>query len=404
MYAQDEWKAGSRLTVNAGRRYDLQFLQTIRTDTNDVSPRLGVTWSPSASRDVVVRGSAGLFFDRVPLRALANALLSAGNTTGLNSLRQVNVSLSPTQAGAPAFPNLLSAPVPLVTLVNVTTMVRSIQNAYSRQASVEVERRLVERATYSAGYQYVRGLNLIISINQNVPTCVAAGTNNGCRPNPTYANNSQYSSAAASTYHGLHLSLVQRPARWGYVRVSYTLSTSTNNVGENFFSSPVDPFDLSKDLGRSDDGQRHRFVVNGAVHSPREPADTPWKKLTHGFQLSGMLQAYSALPFNITSGATTVQGTAGRPIVNGSFIERNAGVGSDFFSLNTRLSRSFKLGNGVRLEGVAEAFNLTNRRNNLTRIGNFGSGAYPTNPATTFNQVTAVGDPRTFQFAFRVGF
>ena len=38
-----------------------------------------------------------------------------------------------------------------------------------------------------------------------------------------------------------------------------------------------------------------------------------------------MVQAYSALPFNITSGVTTLQGTAGRPIVNGAFIERNAG-------------------------------------------------------------------------------
>ena len=38
-----------------------------------------------------------------------------------------------------------------------------------------------------------------------------------------------------------------------------------NNVGEFFFSSPIDPFDLSKDWGRSDDDQRHRLVVNGAV-------------------------------------------------------------------------------------------------------------------------------------------
>jgi len=28
--------------------------------------------------------------------------------------------------------------------------------------------------------------------------------------------------------------------------VSYTLSKSMNNVGEFFFSSPIDPFDLSK--------------------------------------------------------------------------------------------------------------------------------------------------------------
>jgi hypothetical protein len=53
---------------------------------------------------------------------------------------------------------------------------------------------------------------------------------------------------------------------------------------------------------------------------------------------------------------------------------------------------------------VAEVFNLTNRRNDLMRIGNFGSGTYPTNPAATFNQITAVGDPRSIQLAVRVRF
>jgi hypothetical protein len=177
-----------------------------------------------------------------------------------------------------------------------------------------------------------------------------------------------------------------------------------NNVGENFFSSPIDPFDLSKDRGRSDDDQRHRFVVNGAVNTPLEPAQTSWQRISHGFQLSGMLQRYSALPFNITSGVTTIQGTAGRPVVDGEFIERNAGVGSDFFTLNLRLSRSFRIGGNVRLEAIAETFNVTNRRNDLTRNGNFGPGAYPTNPAPTFEQITAVGDPRSWQFAARLRF
>ena len=86
----------------------MQFLETIATDTNNFSPRLGFAWSPFESRRTVVRGSAGLFYDRVPLRALANALLSAGNTTDLDNLQQTRVSLSPTQAGAPVFPNILS--------------------------------------------------------------------------------------------------------------------------------------------------------------------------------------------------------------------------------------------------------------------------------------------------------
>jgi hypothetical protein len=269
--------------------------------------------------------------------------------------------------------------------------------------SVEIERQIGSRGTYSVGYQYLRGKDLIISINQNVPTCVAAGNNNGCRPNPSYANNSQYTSAASSNYHGLHLSFVHRPSPWGSVRVSYSLSKSMNNVGENFFSSPIDPSDLSNDWGRSDDDQRHRLVISGSANTSTAPGATLWERLTRGFQLSAMLQAYSSLPLNITSGVTTVQGTTGRPFADGQLIARNAGVGSDFFALNTRVSRSFRMWR-CNLEGGLEAFNLTNRRNALTRIGNFGSGAYPASPAATFNQITSVGEPRTFQVTARVSF
>jgi hypothetical protein len=392
------------VTLNAGVRYDLQFIETINTDRNNVSPRVGLAWSPFDSRRTVVRGSAGLYFDRVPLRAVANAILSANNTTDLANLRQISVSLSPTQAGAPTFPNILTSAVASTALFNLTTMNPNMQNAYSRQASLEIEQQLGIGSTVSVGYQYMRGLNLIIQVNQNVPTCVAAGTNNGCRPISTYANNSQYSPAADSNYHGLHVSFVQRPTRWGNYRVSYTYSQAMNNVGEAFFSSPIDPTDLSKDWGRSDDDQHHRLVLSGSINSSMEPARTPWERLSRGFQVSSLLQYYSALPFNITSGITTVQGTAGRPVVDGAFLERNAGIGSDFFSMSLRVSRSFRIAGNLRAEGLVEAFNLTNRANALTRNTNFGAGTYPANPSSTFGQVTAVGDPRTLQLAVRVSF
>ena len=106
---------------------------------------------------------------------------------------------------------------------------------------------------------------------------------------------------------------------------------------------------------------------------------------------------------NITSGVTTVQGTAGRPIVNGEFIRRNAGTGSDFLGLNMRVSRIFPLGR-VQLEARFAGFNLTDHQNVLTRNGNFGPGAYPSNPSATFGQVTAVGEPRSFQFGACVRF
>ncbi|HUU32857.1 MAG TPA: TonB-dependent receptor, partial [Vicinamibacterales bacterium] len=354
LYAQDEWSATPQLTLNLGLRYDLQFLDTIETDTNNVSPRVGFAWTPSASRDLVVRGSAGLYVDRVPLRALANALLSADNTTDLGNLRQRNIVLSPGQAGAPVFPEILAAPAPSVTLFSLSTMQRDLQNAYSRQASLEVERQVGAVGTASVGYSYLRGRNILMSINQNVPACVAIGTNNGCRPIADYANNSQYSSAGSSTYHALRLSFARRPTAWGYARASYTLSKAENNVGEYFFSGPIDPFDLSKDWSRADNDRRHAFVFSAGLNSPMTPAATAWDRVTHGFQLSTLIQAYSAAPFNITSGVTTVQGTSGRPIVDGGFIARNSGDGDSFFTMGLRLNRTVHLTGAVTLEALAE--------------------------------------------------
>jgi hypothetical protein len=123
-----------------------------------------------------------------------------------------------------------------------------------------------------------------------------------------------------------------------------------------------------------------------------------------GFQLSALAQARSAAPLNITSGVTTIQGTAGRPVVAGTYIPRNAASGNPFFTLDTRVSRSFGVWDSVRLELLAEAFNVTNRANVLTRNTNFGAGTYPTAPSSSFMQITSVGEPRTLQLGVRVQF
>jgi hypothetical protein len=167
---------------------------------------------------------------------------------------------------------------------------------------------------------------------------------------------------------------VQRPARWGNYRISYTYSKALDNVGEFFFSSPIDNSNIWRDYGRSDDDQRHRLVFDGTIHTSMAAAKNTWERLSHGFQLSGMLQYYSTLPLNITTGSNTIQGTGARPTVNGTFINRNAGSGSDFFSISSRVSRSFAFGERVHLQAIAEAFNTLNHRNNLTKNGTFAAG------------------------------
>lgn len=404
-YMQDEWKASGSLVLNFGLRYDLQFLKTIAIDTNNLAPRAGFAWTPFASRRTVIRGGYGLYYDRIPLRPLANALLSANNTVDTAELSQISVSLSPGQAGAPAFPNLLDGlTLPQDVLRNFSTMDRRMQNAYSEQGSFEIEQGAGSHATISAGYEHIRGRRLIISVNQNVPTCAPSGTNDGCRPDLNYGNDSQYSPLADSQYDALTLSFVERPVGWGNFRASYTYSKALDDVSEFFFSAPMNNFDIRQDWGRSDDDQRHRVVLDASVHSSTAAAGGAWQKLTHGFSLNALFQYYSPLPFNLTTGANTIQGTPARPTIGGVFIGRNTGSGFDFLSLGARVARSFQVTDRVRLEALAEGFNLTNHVNGVSLDGVFGMGSYPTEPAPSFGRVTAVGDPSGFQLAIKLAF
>jgi len=413
IYAQDEWKLSPSLTLNAGIRYDLQFLKSIATDTNNISPRFGFAWSPFTRRTTIVRGSFGLFYDRVPLRPLSNALQSGGNTTNIDGNTFVTVSVSPTQTGAPTFPSILNT-LPSGVLVNFTTMAPHIQNAYSEQASLEVEQQLGSHSTLSIGYQHLRGLHLLASINQNTPTCVANGNNNGCRTNAAYGNNKQYQSAGDSYYDGLTVSFQQKPTRWGAYRVSYNWSKAIDDVGEYFFSAPINNFNIAQDRSLSDDDQRNRLVFDGTIHSPMNPSRGLWSHLSSGFLLSTMLQYYSPLPFNVTTGTNSIQGTTLRPCVPGiancsqalpgTVIGRNAGIGFDSFNMNARLSRTFPVGERFRLEVIAEAFNALNHRNDLIPNGTFGTGAYPNAANPSFGRPTAVSDPRQVQLAARLTF
>ena len=410
-YLQDEWKVSRNLTLNVGVRYDLQFLKTIHTDADNVSPRVGFAWSPYRSSKTVVRGSYGVFYDRIPLRALANALLSANNTADANQAKLLSYTFSPGQAGAPAFPNVASAP-PAGALLNFATMDRNIQNAYSQQASLEVEQQLSSRSSVGVSYQHLRGEHLLASINSNI-------NEDGTRPNPMFGNNRGYESDADSFYDGLALSVVQRPSSWASARLSYTWSKATDDVGEFFFSAPVNNFFVGEDRGRSDDDQRHRVVFDTTVFSSTQRALSRADHLTHGWRLGGILQYYSRLPFNVVTGTTTKQGTTQRPCaagyslwangganacteaLPGAVIGRNSGIGFDFFTVNARLSRTFALTDRFRLEGIAEAFNVLNHRNDMIPNGTFGT---LTTANRTFDQATAVGDPRSLQIAARVTF
>ncbi len=426
VYAQDEWQATQSLTINAGLRYDLQFLRGIFLDTDNLSPRVGLAWSPFVNKRTVVRASYGLFYDRVPLRALSNALESNDNSTALNSSTFVTLALSFGQSGAPLFPatgsgyNALNLPPNL--RVSLTTMDPHLQNAYAQQASFEVEQQLTSSTTLDINYQHLRGEHLVISLNQNTPACLASVDSvNLCRPDPTLGNVKQYSSAAVSAYDGLQISVIQHPIAWGSLRLSYAWSHALDDVSEFFFSAPINNFNILEDWARSDDDQRHRLSLNAIAQTSLIAPHSGRERLTNGWQLSGILQYDSAPPFNILTGTNTVQTTSQRPCASpytlsaengvnpctealpGAIIARNTGIGFDYLNLNARLNRTIFVKESLHLDVSVEAFNALNHRNNEVPNATFGTAPFPSGERFT-GAPTAVADPRSIQLAARLSF
>ncbi len=367
MFVQDGWKLSPRWTLQLGLRYDVQKLPSpIRTDVNNIAPRFGVAFSPGVR--TVIRANYGLFYDRIPLRATSNALQRDGS-------RYRTAVLPFGQPGAPVFPAQLTA-FPPNQLVNITTIDFGIQNGYSQQAGLQIEHEFGSKLLVSAGYQWLRGLHLILSRSVNVG-----------RPNPNFGNISRYEGAGDSYFNGLLLSIRARPIKGVEVRTSYTFSKAIDNVGNNFFSSPQDNFDLRDDRGLSDNDQRHRLTVSSVL-------DLPWS-----FRLSPLFIYTSELPFNVQLGFDRNGDTSlnDRPIGVG----RNTGRGFDYASLDVRLSRSFAFGERSRLEVLAESFNTLNRVNRSVPNNTFGQGA---TPLAAFGRATAVNDPRQAQIGLRLSF
>jgi hypothetical protein len=393
-FGQDEWRVRPNFTVNAGLRYDLQFLPSpIQTDTNNFAPRLGFAYAPGY-RQTVIRASFGIYYDRIPLRATSNALQRDGT-------KYIVVQLAPAQAGAPVFPNVLATqPTTLPTKPNITRIDPNIEASYSEQANFQVERELPGDALISVGFIHLRTLHIIVSRNVNVPTVPAsAGIANLGRPEPNWGNISRYESSGDSYYNGMVVSFNKRASRWASLRASYTLSKTIDDAGNFFFSTPQNNFNLRDDRGLSDNDQRHRLVLSGTLEARQTGKDEGLAHALSGFQLSYIVTYASRLPFNILLGSDRNFDTNNndRPVGVG----RNTGRGFDFASFDLRLRRRFHITERVSLDVLAEGFNLFNRANFGVPNNTFGSGSTPN---ATFGQPTAAFDSRQFQFGLKFSF
>ncbi|MDQ3088440.1 MAG: TonB-dependent receptor [Acidobacteriota bacterium] len=253
---------------------------------------------------------------------------------------------------------------------------------------------------------------------------------------PFGAVNAQVSDGNSS-YNALNIELKRRFANNFTFLASYTLSHSIDD------SSDLQTLLIAQDVNnfraeRADSlfDQRHRFVFSGVLSSPAEwrSGDSGWKRFFADFTIAPLIELSSGRPFNIISnvdanndqststdrpsanadGSLCVPGSTGciTPLItDGRFssgnLERNRGITHSFASVDLRVTRTFRFGERLRLDLIAEGFNLFNRFNegsaspNFNDVNSFGerdsNGRY-------FSRPTASFDPRQFQFGFKLNF
>lgn len=228
-----------------------------------------------------------------------------------------------------------------------------------------------------------------------------------------------------STYHALNLEMKRRFSRNIQFLASYTWSHSIDDSSDlQTLLKPLNNRNFRGDRSDSLFDQRHRFVFSGMWTSPSRwrSADSMARRFLADFTIAPIIEISSGRPFNILTGIDQnldLQSSNERPSVasDGTLVlptfltdgslGRNRGITHSYASLDLRVMRSVRIGERLRLDLIAEGFNLFNRFNEAAAnpffdvVNSFGErgpgGRY-------YSQPTAAYDPRQFQFGLKLNF
>ena len=347
-FIEDTIRLKPNLSVSLGLRYYWQ--NYFHDDPNNLAPRFGFAWAPTKNSKTVVRGGAGVFYDRSGPRPIADLL----HFNGVNLLRFI---LSNPQNP----PFLFSYPVTPAQLAGAPTSVvlldPRLRIPYTVQYSMGIERQVTAKSTFSATYVGSRGIDLFRSRDINAPP----PPNFVARPNPNLGQERQIESGGYQKSNSLELTFRGRPSRFFAGQVQYTLGKTYNNTsGITYF--PGNSYFAAADWARSDNDRRHKFDLLGST------------EIAKYFSIGAALSLYSGKPVNVTTGADDNHDGIynDRPILPAAFA-RNTMHGPGLINLDLNVEHDFLFVKGKK-EGPAltvglNAFNVLNHQNDATYVG-----------------------------------
>lgn len=463
-FAQDDWRVSRNLTLNLGLRYEVDsdlnnqswyanrnpLVQSFyrgdrKRDTNNFAPRAGFNWA-TADGKTSIHGGYGIYYDRITLQIQSLERGLDGRALAIE-VRAGNALTDP--SGAPIFINpmtgkfqpfapTLSNPftgfiLPGAGASGINIIDNNLQNPMVQQFNLGFQRELARDFVLRADYLHNFGSHFIIGRT-------IGAVNNPVVGGPDRVVNLE--SSVKTKYDGLLLSLEKRFANRYQLRASYTLSKAFNYANDDqipFSNGPVNPNNVQLEYGPTPNDRRHYFTFSGGFELP------------YGIQLAPIMTIASGVPMDIllpdaSSRIPLLQRNAGGRLfktgadlnrflqavntaggVNGQrlpLVRDEARFNDDFHSFDLRLSKSFKIRESIRIEPLAEVFNLFNvtnilgvsnvnysgfsnvllrDSNNPSDAGYLRSSSFG-RPVTAAGGVFGSGGPRAFQLALKFVF
>jgi hypothetical protein len=385
-YIQDSWKVRSNITLNYGFRYQLNGVpyelhnnlsnlltdprtfpvtfsivgpgtghQLFKDDYSNWEPRIGFSWDPWRDGKTAIRGSFGIFHDRV----FGNLF---GNARGNPPFEQ-DYSTNPFETvgnafGTGAFPTTVplqqpNPDVPDGALLAPVIFTQNFRNPVTNSWFFGIQRDLPGSLVIDLNYVGNSSHHIFRVFDANPPDpglvqqllafCVPdnsenhgfvegqcgpanvaslnlySGLENGVLPFNAVAHNAIGRSGAAAAlntsdgnanYNAFQAKITKRFTHGFQMQGAYTWAHSIDDANDPIVSATGgvsfvrDPLNPALDRGNSDHDVRHVGVINSIWELPLGAGKTYWNqgvmgRVLEGFQLSGILTMQTGHPFDV---------------------------------------------------------------------------------------------------------
>jgi hypothetical protein len=434
-----------------------QVKGTLNPNVWNAAPRFGFAIRPSSSSKLVLRGGAGVYFDRPSTRLgnlqifnypmdIVGVQLSPILSNPFPDLTKVTFPVNPATAPSPVPFYLGGVPFPALGSIPISGVYadKNLRTPYVYQYNMGLQYEIAKDLMLETGYVGSRGVKLlnVYSLSQGPTGTAPYTTANGFSNQKILNGFQQARTDANSSYNALQTSLTKRFSHGLQFLVSHTWSKSIDDISgaptNEFIALPGDQQNRAANRATSDFDRRHRLVISGIYELPKAYGGDSKivQAVLNRWQTAGILTIQSGAPFTVVcqSGNTTLNRadlvpggvSAGKP---GNQKERalstwfnptafsatcanaapygtsgrNFLVGPRQRNVDLSLTKFIAVTERTNVEFRTEFFNAFNFVNFANPINTFTSGV-PASFATLGKVTSTSSGPRVIQFAMKVSF